>query len=93
MKLYSAVALALSSTLVLAAPTPVTEQLFTIETAPGETKQVTEAQKWELHNVSITIAMFFSYAELNSCRLVFTSWISLNILTCTHRRYHAVKPR
>jgi leucyl aminopeptidase len=28
-----------------------TKQLFTIETAPGETKQVTEAEKWALKKV------------------------------------------
>ena len=28
------------------------EQLYTIETAPGETKQVTEAEKWALRAVS-----------------------------------------
>lgn len=32
-------------------PTPTTEELFTIELAPGETKQVTEAEKWELKKV------------------------------------------
>jgi leucyl aminopeptidase len=62
MKLQSAFALALSASSALAlsiprgeadAPVSTTEQLFTLELAPGETKQVTEAEKWELHNVSL----------------------------------------
>ena len=28
------------------------EQFYTLELAPGETKQVTEAEKWVLYNVS-----------------------------------------
>lgn len=60
MRFQSTLALALSASAALAltipkrevdTPTPTTEQLFTVELAPGETKQVTEAQKWELHNV------------------------------------------
>lgn len=55
MKFHSTFALALSASATLAATIPrdieIQEQLFTIETAPGETKQVTEAQKWELLNV------------------------------------------
>jgi leucyl aminopeptidase len=59
MKFQSAVAIALSASSVLALSFPkrevestTTEQLFTLELAPGQTKQVTEAEKWELHNVS-----------------------------------------
>ncbi|KAF2175239.1 Zn-dependent exopeptidase, partial [Zopfia rhizophila CBS 207.26] len=53
MKLTSfALALSASSAVALTiprdAPTPTTEQLYTVELAPGETKQVTEEQKWEL---------------------------------------------
>jgi leucyl aminopeptidase len=53
------VVLSASSALALSIPTreavPVSsdEQLFTVELAPGKTKQVTEAGKWELHNVSL----------------------------------------
>ena len=61
MKFQSTLALALSASAALALTIPTrgveaevktAEQLFTVELAPGETKQVTEAQKWELHNVS-----------------------------------------
>lgn len=58
MKLQSALAIALSASSAFAlsipreeASTAALEQLFTLELAPGETKQVTEAEKWELHNV------------------------------------------
>ena len=53
MKLQSALAIALSasSAFALSIPREEVEQLFTLELAPGETKQVTEAEKWELHNV------------------------------------------
>jgi leucyl aminopeptidase len=66
MKFQSAVAIALSTSSVLALSIPKrgvdvsiakTEQLFTLELAPGETKQVTEAEKWELHNVSRVLQM------------------------------------
>jgi leucyl aminopeptidase len=61
MKFQSALAVVLSASSALtlsiptreAAPASSTEQLFTVELAPGETKQVTEAEKWELHNVSL----------------------------------------
>jgi leucyl aminopeptidase len=60
MKVQSAVALALSVSTALAlsisnrgidVPAVASEQLFTLEIKPGETKQVTEAKKWELFNV------------------------------------------
>ena len=53
---FSAIAAVLSaSTLTLAAPAA-KEPLYTIETAPGETRKITEAQKWELFNVrSLTL--------------------------------------
>lgn len=69
MKFQSAIALALSATAALAVPTPATEQLFTIETAPGETKQVTEAQKWELHNAGVHFMDITDYTELHSSSL------------------------
>lgn len=52
------IAASVSSTLALSIPTErrADEQLFTIETAPGETQEVTEAQKWELFNVSAFVA-------------------------------------
>jgi leucyl aminopeptidase len=61
MKLSSTLAAVLSATSALALSIPAreatpassAEPLFTVELAPGETKQVTEAQKWELHNVSL----------------------------------------
>lgn len=53
MKFQAAIILALSAAAALAIPTPASNLLLTIETAPGETKQVTEEQKWELHNVSL----------------------------------------
>lgn len=54
MKFQSTFTLALSASAALARSIPrETEQLFTLELAPGETKQVTEAEKWKLHNVSI----------------------------------------
>jgi leucyl aminopeptidase len=56
MKFQSSFALALSASAALALSIPrreaAAEQLFTLELSPGETKQVTEAEKWELHNVS-----------------------------------------
>jgi leucyl aminopeptidase len=58
MKLTSAFAFALSASAVVALTIPrdtvasPEEQFFTLELAPGETKQVTEAEKWELYNVS-----------------------------------------
>jgi len=45
---FFAIALALSASSVLAAPT---EPLYTIELAPGETRQVTESEKWALKAV------------------------------------------
>lgn len=60
MKVQSAVAIALSVSRALALsisnrdidiPAITNEQLFTLELKPGETKQVTEAEKWELFNV------------------------------------------
>jgi leucyl aminopeptidase len=53
MKLQTAfvAVLSASSALGLSIPTKEAEQLFTVELAPGKTKQVTEAGKWELHNV------------------------------------------
>jgi len=63
MKLHPTVALALSASAALALSIPrgeveaprSAEQLFTLELAPGETKQVTEAEKWELYNVSLAL--------------------------------------
>lgn len=55
MKFQSTFALALCASASLALSIPkreaeaASEQLFTLELAPGETKQVTEAEKWELH--------------------------------------------
>jgi leucyl aminopeptidase len=60
MKVQSAFVLALSVSTALALSisnsdidvlTAAKEQLFTLELKPGETKQVTEAEKWELFNV------------------------------------------
>jgi hypothetical protein len=45
---FFTIALALSASTVLAAPT---EPLYTIELAPGETRQVTESEKWALKAV------------------------------------------
>jgi hypothetical protein len=66
----SAIALSIPSRAV-DAPTTTTEQLYTIELAPGETKQVTEAQKWELHNVSLT-------AEFSQAVLISQGWSALH---------------
>jgi hypothetical protein len=75
-----AIALAASSAIALSipsravdAPTTTNEKLYTLELAPGETKQVTEAQKWELHNVNLTAA--FHASSANNSRLECTSWI------------------
>lgn len=46
----STIAFALSASSVLAAPT---EPLYTIELAPGETRQVTETEKWALKAVCV----------------------------------------
>ena len=60
MKIQSAIALALSVSTALAlsisnrgidVPAVANEHLFTLEIEPGETKRVTEAEKWELFNV------------------------------------------
>jgi leucyl aminopeptidase len=57
MKFQSAFTVALSASAALALSIPKrdvsTEQVFTIELAPGTTKQVTEAEKWELRKVSL----------------------------------------
>jgi hypothetical protein len=45
---FSTIALALGASSVFAAPT---EPLYTIELAPGETRQVTESEKWLLKAV------------------------------------------
>lgn len=69
MKLQSALAFALSASSALAlsipkgevdTPVSTSEQLFTVELAPGETKQVTEAEKWELHNVCLANLILFA---------------------------------
>jgi leucyl aminopeptidase len=67
------VAASASSTLALTIPTGENvknresraEDLFTIETAPGETREVTEAQKWKLHNVSFP-AIILPSSPLNA---------------------------
>ncbi|CAO2655597.1 Nn.00g044000.m01.CDS01 [Neocucurbitaria sp. VM-36] len=78
MKLQTTFALALSASAALAlsipkreaeAPTPTTEQLFTVELAPGETKQVTEAQKWELHNAGVHFMDITDYTELHKASM------------------------
>jgi hypothetical protein len=90
MKFQSTITFALSASAALAlsipkreldVPTPTAEQLFTVELAPGETKQVTEAQKWELHNVRLIRA--FDEIYLIDGRRVFTSWTSLTIVNFT----------
>jgi leucyl aminopeptidase len=56
MKFQSVFAIALSASGAITLSIPKrdvsTEQLFTVELAPGQTKQVTEAEKWELRKVS-----------------------------------------
>lgn len=64
MKFQSAFTFALSASSALALSVPkrqteASEQLFTLELAPGETKVVTEAEKWELHNVSLATSLSF----------------------------------
>jgi leucyl aminopeptidase len=57
MKFQSAFTIALSASTTFALSIPKrdvnTEQLFTVELTPGTTKQVTEAEKWELRKVSL----------------------------------------
>ncbi|KAF2036596.1 Zn-dependent exopeptidase [Setomelanomma holmii] len=69
MKFQSSFALALSASAALALSIPKrevsTEQLFTLELAPGKTKQVTEAEKWELHNAGVHFMDITDYAELH----------------------------
>jgi leucyl aminopeptidase len=59
MKFQSAFTVALSASAALALSIPKkdvsTEQLLTVELAPGITKQVTEAEKWELRKVSLIL--------------------------------------
>lgn len=92
MKLQSALAIALSASSALAlsipreeadASTEAPEQLFTLELAPGETKQVTEAEKWELHNVSR--ARQGSLFLTDTFRLASTSWTLQITLSFTSR--------
>jgi leucyl aminopeptidase len=72
MRFQSTLALALSASSALALSVPKRQidgpspsaELFTIELAPGETKVVTEAEKWELHNVcsqTLLLADLFQY--------------------------------
>ncbi|KAF1939439.1 Zn-dependent exopeptidase [Clathrospora elynae] len=69
MKFQYSIALALSAAAALAAPTLSTEQLFTLELAPGETKQVTEAQKWELYNAGVHFMDITDYVNLHESSL------------------------
>ncbi|KAF1845110.1 Zn-dependent exopeptidase [Cucurbitaria berberidis CBS 394.84] len=71
MKFQSTFALALSASaaLALSIPKREAEQLFTVELAPGETKQVTEAQKWELHNAGVHFMDITDYSELHEASL------------------------
>ncbi|KAF1911281.1 hypothetical protein BDU57DRAFT_565830 [Ampelomyces quisqualis] len=73
MKLQSTLAIVLSASSALAlsisrdgidASTVAAEQLFTLELAPGETKQVTEAEKWELHNAGVHFMDITEYSDL-----------------------------
>ncbi|KAH8730766.1 hypothetical protein GQ44DRAFT_606123 [Phaeosphaeriaceae sp. PMI808] len=67
MKFQSTLALALSASATFARSIPKreTEQLFTVELAPGETKQITEAEKWELHNAGVHFMDITDYSELH----------------------------
>ncbi|KAH9864382.1 hypothetical protein J1614_010316 [Plenodomus biglobosus] len=78
MKYQGAFALALSISVALGASIPkreeetsvkTSEQLFTIELAPGETQEVTEAQKWALHNEGKHFMDITDYAELHHVSL------------------------
>jgi leucyl aminopeptidase len=93
MKLSSTLAAVLSATSALAlsiptreaAPASSAEQLFTVELAPGKTKQVTEAEKWELHNVRLKNRIKF--IDTDTSRLVSTSWTSRTMRTSTRLLY------
>ncbi|KAH4043345.1 peptide hydrolase [Parastagonospora nodorum] len=74
MKIQSAIALALSVSTALAlsisnrgidVPAVANEHLFTLEIKPGETKRVTEAEKWELFNAGVHFMDITDYAELH----------------------------
>ncbi|KAF2853195.1 Zn-dependent exopeptidase [Plenodomus tracheiphilus IPT5] len=78
MKFQSTFALALSASAALGLSIPkreeeasvkISEQLFTLEFAPGETKQVTEAQKWALHNEGKHFMDITDYTELHHASL------------------------
>ncbi|OAK96321.1 Zn-dependent exopeptidase [Phaeosphaeriaceae sp. SRC1lsM3a] len=71
MKFQSAFTFALSASSALALSVPkrqteASEQLFTLELAPGETKVVTEAEKWELHNAGVHFMDITEYSDLHS---------------------------
>ena len=82
MKFQSTIALALSASAALALSIPKgeieaprsAEQLFTLEFAPGETKQVTEAEKWELFNVSPLNTLCVPWPMLSLARLGPALW-------------------
>ncbi|KAI8935489.1 hypothetical protein NX059_008059 [Plenodomus lindquistii] len=72
MKFQSTFALALSASSALGLSIPkreAAEQLFTIELAPGETKQVTEAEKWALHNEGKHFMDITDYTDLHHASL------------------------
>ncbi|KAH7083182.1 hypothetical protein BKA63DRAFT_403780 [Paraphoma chrysanthemicola] len=77
MKFQSSLALALSASAALALSIPkreaAPEQLFTLELAPGETKQVTEAEKWELYNAGVHFMDITDYAELHESSKALTA--------------------
>jgi hypothetical protein len=92
MKFQAAIAVALSASSAVAlsipsravdVPPSTTEQLFTLELAPGETKQVTEGQKWELHNVSLIPQIRASSA--NGHRLECISWTLRTTQNCMRK--------
>lgn len=78
MKFQATFALALSASTSIALTVPkrdsgasikTAEQLFTVELAPGETKQVTEAQKWVLYNSGVHFMDITDYSDLHRSSL------------------------
>ncbi|KAF2703366.1 Zn-dependent exopeptidase [Pleomassaria siparia CBS 279.74] len=59
---FSTLALALTATSAFAAPT---EQLYTIEIAPGETRRVSESEKWALKATGTHFMDITDYSELH----------------------------
>ncbi|KAF2733351.1 transferrin receptor [Polyplosphaeria fusca] len=63
---FCTLTLVLCASTVIAAPPQQRDRLLTLELAPGETKQVTEAEKWDLIKAGTHFIDITDYADLHS---------------------------